>query len=232
MFALFKVGWMASRRPRKKKRPSRHQILTELRQRIIDGHYPPGSKLVEQGLAQEFAVSRPLIREVLTDLESQGLVEKRPNKGTIIRTIDSASLFEIMEIREVLEGLAARLAAEKTRPEQWRDMEIEFGEPFEQIVKNQMFEEYLDLIALFRKRMVEVAQNEELSKLIDSLYAKIRIVQRRIAILPGRIQVAIEEHRQVLRAILAGDPDEAEKMKRLNLKNAREWLEKYKKWVL
>jgi DNA-binding GntR family transcriptional regulator len=80
--------------------------------------------------------------------------------------------------------------------------------------------------------MVEAAQSEELSKLINSLYAKIRIVQRRIVILPGRIQQAIEEHREVLKAIMEGNSEKAEKMKRLNMHNARECLKKYKIWII
>jgi len=210
----------------------RENILHTLRERIVEGDYPQGVKLVEQDLAREFGVSRPLLREILSDLESLGLVEKRRNRGTTVRRIDSQSLLEIMEIREVLEGLAARLAAENSKPEDWRDLEEEFGKPFEQIVNNMDFKSYLDLISILRDRMVAAAQSDELSKLIISMYAKIQIVQRRIVILPGRINQAITEHRQVLAAIVEGNPDKAEKMKRLNMRNARECLEKYKTWVL
>jgi DNA-binding GntR family transcriptional regulator len=210
----------------------RNKILATLRERIVEGHYPQGVKLVEQDLAQEFGTSRPMLREIFGDLESLGLVEKFPNRGTTVRRIDSRSLLEIMEIREVLEGLAARLAAQNSQAEDWRDLQRQFGEPFEQIVRNNEFDKYLDLISAFRERMVAAARSEELSKLIISMYAKIRVVQRRIVILPGRIQQAIEEHRAVLNAIMEGNPDKAEEMKRLNMHNAREWLEKYKKWVL
>jgi DNA-binding GntR family transcriptional regulator len=216
----------------KPKRARRDDVLSTLRDRIIDGYYPQGIKLVEQDLAQEFGMSRPLLREVLGELESQGLVEKLRNKGTMVRRISPRSLLEIMEIREVLEGLAARLAAQNSKPGDWRDLEKQFGEPFEKIVKNLDFEKYLDLISIFRDRMVATSQSEELSKLINSQHAKIRVIQRRIIILPGRMQHAIKEHRNVLKAILAGDADAAEKMKRINMKNARECLEKYKKWVL
>jgi DNA-binding GntR family transcriptional regulator len=100
------------------------------------------------------------------------------------------------------------------------------------MVKNRDYEEYLALITHLRKRTVEAAKNKELSKLIDSIYAKIRIVQRRIIILPGRIEKAINEHRTVLKAIMEGDSARAEKMKRSNLRSAREYLKKYEKWVL
>jgi DNA-binding GntR family transcriptional regulator len=221
--------------PARKKKPNhlkRDHILATLRERIVEGYYPQGVKLVEQDLAQEFGTSRPMLREILGDLESLGLVEKFPNRGTTVRRIDSRSLLEIMEIREVLEGLAARLAAQNSQPQDWLDLEEQFDKPFEQIVENSEFDKYLDLISTFRDRMVAAARSEELSKLIISMYAKIQIVQRRIVILPGRIQQAIEEHRAVLRAIMEGNPEKAEKMKRVNMKNARECLEKYKAWVL
>ena len=217
---------------KKAKQNKRASVFAILRDQIVDGHYPQGVKLIEQDLAQEFGVSRPMLREIFSELESHGLVEKLPNRGTMVRRIDSRSLLEVMEIREVLEGLAARLAAQKSKPSDWRDLEKEFGEPFEQMVKNLDFDKYLDFIAYFRERMVTAAQSEELSKLIISIYAKIRIVQRRIVILPGRMQQAIKEHRAVLKAIIEGNPEKAEQKKRINMKNARDCLEKYKSWVL
>ena len=217
---------------KKAKQNKRASVFAVLRDRIVDGHYPQGVKLIEQDLAQEFGVSRPMLREILGELESYGLVEKLRNKGTMVRRIDSRSLLEIMEIREVLEGLAARLAAQKSKPSDWRDLEKEFGEPFEQMVKNLDFEKYLDFVAYFRERMVTAAQSEELCKLIIPIYAKIRIVQRRIVILPERMQQAIKEHRAVLKAIIEGNPEKAEQKKRINMKNARDCLEKYKTWVL
>ena len=206
--------------------------MATLRDRIVDGEYPQGVKLVEQDLAREFGISRPALREILVDLESQGLVEKRPNKGTVVRWVDAKSLLEIMGMREVLEGLAASLAAQRTTADEWRDLEAELAKPFSQMVENLEYDRYLSLITRFRERMVQAAQNEELSRQIYSLYAKIMIVQRRIVILPGRIQEAMEEHRQVLKAIMEGDAEKAEAKKRLNIRNARTWLEKYKKWVV
>ena len=216
----------------KEKKLTRGEIFAELSERITDREISQGAKLIEQDLSREFGVSRSMIRGVLTELEAQGLVKKLPNKGTVVSKIDSESLFEILEIREVLEGLSARLAARKTTAMDWKDLEKKFGEPGEQMVKNKQYEEYLSLITEFRKRTVKAAQNVELSRLIDSIYAKIRIVQRRIIILPGRIEKGILEHREVLKAIMKGDSAMAEKMKRNNLRSALKYLKKYEKWVL
>lgn len=223
---------MARRTASGSQQNKRSKVLTTLRDRIVDGYYPQGIRLVESVLANEFEVSRPMIRELLAELETQGLVEKKRNRGTMVRRVDTESLVEIMEIREVLEGLCARLAAQKSKPEDWRDLEEAFGERAEKMVKNLEFENYLSLVAEFRERMVEASHNKELSKLIYSLFAKITIVQRRIAILPGRIGEAIKEHREVLKAIMSGDPKRAEEAKRKNMRTARQYLVKYKTWVL
>lgn len=213
-------------------RVPKRAILTELQERISDRQIAPGVKLVEQDLAQEFGVSRTAIREILADLERQGLVERKPNKGTVVRLVDPRSLIEIYEIREVLEGLAARLATDNSQPGDWLDLQEEFGEPCERMVRDMDYEKYLDLITRFRKRMVEKAGSHELSKLIDSIYAQIRIVQRRVIILPERIQKGMLEHREVLKAMVEGDSEKAELMKRRNLRSAREHLKRYQKWIL
>lgn len=222
----------SNRNPSQPKWIRRAKVLETLRERIVEGFYPQGMKLVEQQLAKEFKISRPLLREILADLESQGLVEKKPNRGAMVRRVDSDSLLEIMEIREVLEGLAARLAARNSKPEDWADLERSFGKSAEKMIENNEFEKFLDLVATFRERMVQASRSEELSKLIYSLFAKITIVQRRVVILPGRMELAINEHREVLKALIAGDEDKAEAAKRKNLKSAKEFLNKYKTWVL
>jgi len=214
------------------KRFKREEVIKILRERIVDGHYPQGMKLTEQDLVTEFGISRPLLREIFTDLYSQGLVERKPNHGAIVRRVDSKSLMEIMDIREVLEGLAARLAARNSNPEDWIELEEAFGEPAEKMVENQDFDKFLELVATLREHIVKAAQNEELRNLIYSLFAKITIVQRRVVILPDRMKQGIKEHREVIKAIISGDENAAEQKKKENLRSARNYLEKYKKWIL
>lgn len=223
---------MKKKRASSKKWVKRNEIMETMRDRIVDGFYPQGMKLVESNLVEEFGISRPLIREILADLETQGLVERKPNRGAIVRRVDLTSLLEIMDLREMLEGLAARLATRNSSPEDWADMEKAFGKPADQMVENQDFDSFLDLVAALRDRIVKTAQNEELSKLIYSLFAKITIVQRRVVILPGRMKQGTNEHRQVIEAIMSGDEDAAEQKKRNNLRSARDYLIQYKKWVL
>ena len=78
---------------------------------IDRGRYPPGARLVETELAERFGVSRTPIREAIRQLEADGVVTHVPRQGACIRTLDYAEVMELYEMRAVLEGTAARLAA-------------------------------------------------------------------------------------------------------------------------
>lgn len=220
--------------PQKKsiKRLDRTKVLNVLRHRIVEGEYLPGSKLIENDLAREFGISRQVARELLQDLESRGLVEKEPNKGATIRRIDLTNLFEIMVLREVIEGLAARLATQNTTAADWQDLVDAFGDRMDEKIREKDLEGYLALVNKFQSRLFQAAGNKELLDVADRIYAKMRMVQRRLILLPGRLQVGLGEHRAILKAICSGDPGKAESLKRENIRSAIATLEKYKKWVL
>lgn len=91
------------------------RLATQLREAILDGDRPPGSKLIERDLAAEFGVSRVPVRDALKILEAEGLVELRPRTWAIVREFSEADLDDLDEVRAVLEPLAFRLAAQRHR---------------------------------------------------------------------------------------------------------------------
>lgn len=206
-------------------------MLKTLRERIAEGEYLPGSKLLEKELADEFGISRQMAREMLLDLEYRGLVQKEPNKGAVVRRIAPESLFQLMEIRVVLEGLAARLAAQNGNPEEWDDLVAAFGQPIEDTIREQDFDKYLSIVNKFQERLLKCAGNDELSLMADRIYTKMLLIQRRLIILPGRLEEGLKEHREVLQAIIEGDGEKAERLKKENLHSAIRYLKKFKKWV-
>jgi DNA-binding GntR family transcriptional regulator len=92
-------------------------MLEVLRQRIASHELPPGSRLLEHDLANEFGVSRARVREVFGILEVHSLIERIPNRGAVVLRLDLKQAQELFDIREMLEGLSARLAGEKTAGE-------------------------------------------------------------------------------------------------------------------
>jgi DNA-binding GntR family transcriptional regulator len=96
----------------------REQIKDVILQRILDGDYPPGSRLVETRIAQELGVSQAPVREALRDLEQLGCIVHEPFRGCSVRAFSAQELIEAFPVRAALEALAARLAAERiTEPE-------------------------------------------------------------------------------------------------------------------
>lgn len=94
----------------------RELALEKVREAIVSGHFRPGDRLVERDLCAQLGVSRTIVREVLRHLESEGLVANLPNKGPIVAQLDLNEARQIYEIRGALEGMAARLCAERDDP--------------------------------------------------------------------------------------------------------------------
>src|ERR1700753_1067080 len=88
-----------------------------LRQAIVSGRLQPNERLVESDLARSLGVSRTLIRAALVRLQHEGLVEHERHRGARVRLVSESEAVEILETRSVLEGLAARLAAERATAE-------------------------------------------------------------------------------------------------------------------
>lgn len=93
--------------------PLRDQVRDQLRDQIIKGSLAPGKRLIEQTLADEFGVSRIPVREAIRMLETEGLVETVPRRGVIVSTLSRSDLEHIFDLREALDSLAFRLAAER-----------------------------------------------------------------------------------------------------------------------
>ena len=105
--------------------PAPPNVFEALRVRIAQQEIAPGAKLRETDLAAEFKVSRARVREAIASLESRGLVQRIPNRGAVVMRLDLSQVFYIYDLREVLEGLAARLATQNVPAESWReDLEL------------------------------------------------------------------------------------------------------------
>jgi DNA-binding GntR family transcriptional regulator len=203
-----------------------------LRERIARHDYLPGAKLLENDLAREFGVSRARVREAFGALESRGLIQRIPNRGAEVARLDVSQMFEIYEVREMLEGLCVRRAVQNTPPAAWNDLVALFGKPMERHVKNGEFEDYIAKLEILRRRTMEAANNRVLADMLDSINDKTREIMRRIIILPGRAAEGLKQHRAVLAAMRKGDAAMAEKLKRENIRSSREFLERYQGFIL
>lgn len=96
--------------------PADASVVARLRRRIIDGLYPPGARLTEDGVAEALGVSRTPVRLALRTLEQEGLLHKTGKRGLVVRAFSEADVLCALEVRGALEGLAARRLAERGLP--------------------------------------------------------------------------------------------------------------------
>ena len=99
-------------------RPLREEVYDALRRAIVQGELPRGRRVVETELAGRLGISRTPVREALRKLEAEGLLSKGPGSNLVVNDLSSKDVEETFSIRAVLEGFAARLAAERATPEQ------------------------------------------------------------------------------------------------------------------
>ncbi len=207
-------------------------LLPALRARIARRELPPGAKLLENELSREFNVSRAKVRDAFGALAQRGLIQRIPNRGAVVARLDLSQVFEIYDVREMLEGLCVRLAVKQSKPQAWQDLVQLFGKPMEAIVKRGEFERYIANLELLRGRTIEAAGSTVLADMLDSINDKTREIQRRIIILPGRAAEGLKQHRAVLAAMRKGDALKAEQLRRANIRSSREYLERFQSFVL
>lgn len=207
-------------------------IFQALRVRISQQHIPPGAKLRETDLAAEFGVPRTRIRDALAALEQRGLVERIPNRGAVVIRLDLSQAMHIYGVRAALEGLAARLATENSRPEHWKPFLDRFEKQNRKLIEQGELDAYIEEYERLRRAINGAAANPVLLQMLDTMHEKTQVLIRRIIILPGRAEVGRKQHVEMLRAMCRGDGAEAERVRRGGLQSAQAALEKYQHYIL
>jgi len=208
------------------------RVMRILRQRIARHDLLPGTPLREQELSQEFGVSRSRIREVFALLEQLGLIERMPNKGALVRRQSLSHLLELLSVREVLDGLCTRLATDNAEPESWQDLVNLFGKPAEKMIRSGDVRGFLASHALLRKRVLKAAANATLLDNLIPIYDQTDMALRRLILLTPRANEALVEHQLVIAAMRRGDGENAEQLKRKQIRNVRDSLERYHQLLL
>ena len=157
---------------RKAAAPLRRQVLEELRQSIISGRLGSGTRLIERELIAMMGVSRTVLREVLRQLETEGLIAIIPNKGPVVRALTLDEAKDIYSIRAVLEGLAARLFVAHASEAQVKKLEQALSATVAAYEGDDP-ERILRIKNRFYDYMFEGAASETLSSMIATLHARI-----------------------------------------------------------
>jgi len=208
------------------------EVARLLRRRIATHDIPPGSRLREWEVAGQFGVSRLTAREALDILVHLDFVDRQPNRGIVVKRRELLEILQLFEIREVNEGLCARLAVGGVSGASWQDLVELFDEPMAAIVECRDLHAYVANYEELRARLIEAAASPMLAKLLRSLYEMTDIFVRRILLASDRTQYGLRDHRALLVALRAGDAAEAERLRRQTIANFRLAVERYSAFIL
>ena len=199
-------------------RASLSRVVSEqIRGRILDGSLKPGERLVEDRLSAELGVSRVPVREALRGLSVEGLVTLLPRRGATVVEITPETVAELVEVRALLEGLNAKLAAQRHDPEIVAVLEDTLARG-NQAAKSGTAEELARLNAEFHERLAEASRNAVLSDVMRGLRERTSIAFA----INGRARAREDwdEHAGILAAVIAGDAELAALLATRHVQNA------------
>jgi DNA-binding GntR family transcriptional regulator len=199
------------------------EVAHVLRQRIYTGFYPPGELLRQVQLSEDLQVSRTPLREALRMLQSEGLVEADGVRGVSVARADPQRLLNAYALREMLDGLAARQAAERAADRAEAvlgpivDAHLRTLDPW-------LPAEYSRLNVEFHAAVITLADNEFLSAQMTLVRKTSQVFAPAALISPDRARPAVLEHRRIVEAIASGNAELAEQLGREHIRETIEFL--------
>src|ERR1700761_4458548 len=184
---------------------------------IESGRLPPGSRLLEVELADRLGIRRTPVREAIKRLETQGLVSHEPNQGAVITKLDHARTVELYIVREVLEGVAARLVATSGTQQELDIIRTTMEEDWKYVDRPER------LVArdrLFHKQIQLTARNHFLNDILDNMRISQILMTGTTLAVKARPTALLEEHQAIVDAILVRDADKAESAARYHVRQA------------
>jgi len=201
-------------------KPLREMVFESLREAIILGRLKPGERLMEIQLAEEMGVSRTPVREAIRKLELEGFVVMVPRKGAYVAGVSVKDIADVFEVRSALEGLAAGLAAERITEEEMEELE-------KVILQISGEEDILTVVKKdneFHELIYRASRNERLKQIITHLQEQISRFRMTSLSVPGRLKIAVGEHKKIIEAICSRNVDLSMKLASEHMENAEQNL--------
>ena len=199
------------------------KVYLSLEEQIISQKLCPGESVTEMKLSRELGVSRTPVREALQRLDREGLIKLIPNKGAVVLGISEQDLMDIYKIRMRLEGLAARIAAEKRDEAFCRELRdnVELTEFY--MTKGNI-EKVKNLDSEFHDIIYRCCESRMLGKTLSELHRYISSYRKLSLAASGRIDRSLSEHREIYEAIAGGKADSADALMSEHVERALENL--------
>lgn len=196
----------------------------KLKENILTGLYRPGERITETNLAEDLMVSRTPIRDAINRLESEGLITSIPHRGIFVTQLTLKNIQDFYDTRLVLEGLAAKLAADNATDGEIADFQ-EFLNDMEAIFERDKslvnYKEIAQMNNKFHRLICKMSKNDVLTRMLASLDSPITLI-RATAWTEDRDRkfTTLIEHRQIAAAIINRDGSTAQRKAEEHIYNA------------
>ena len=209
--------------PRPIERPLRlmEAVVEQLRSLILNGELAPGMPLRQQDLAEQLGVSRTPLREALLRLEREGLVETSTSGVSRVVELSGAAAIEILDVREVVDGLAARLMAERGLDAEERAQLDQYLAAMEDANGRDDKHGYLVANTAFHLQLLTGPEHRRLEQFTTLIQMSCQATYLQRQHQTDRLRSSAGEHRGIVEAIAARDPDAAEACARAHIRSAR-----------
>lgn len=198
---------------------ARGRVREDVRKMILTGELKPGSRLTQQHLAKKFGVAQSVVRESLLELQASGLVRSVDNLGIFVSDLDTNTLIHAYRVREVIEGLAARLSCERASRSDIREM-YDLADRIHETALAGKLQERGTYDRQFHHKTILMSANPILLNLTESYQMLNMVVQ----VLRDHTLI-LNQHRGIVEAIEKGDADEAERRAREHVSGSRVTIE-------
>ncbi|BBI33901.1 GntR family transcriptional regulator [Cohnella abietis] len=186
-----------------------------IKQQILDGRLYPGDRIVETKVAKELGVSQTPVREAIRLLSGEGIITIVPNKGPMVRTFDMKDIYEVYSLRSMLEGLAIRLAVQLATDRQIEAL-VQHFEEMKKKLEDDAVDSLLQESSYIHQSIVRLSNQSRLSASYDSITFHIALAARIV----GRVSTKkkeVEQHAELIEALVSRNPDYAEKVMRQHI---------------
>lgn len=199
------------KKPIERHQTLREKILETIRESILKGTLKPGEKVAEPELAERFGISRTPIREAFRQLESEGYLTVIPRKGAVVTALSERDVDEFYAIKSILEGYAARLAAEQLSERDIERLEA-INAKLATLAAEGDVKSFYRVHNEFHDLFIRAAGNEKLQELIEQVGMKFNRLRMASLSLPGRMEISVVEHEKLIEAFKAGNSAEADRL--------------------
>jgi DNA-binding GntR family transcriptional regulator len=195
------------------------QVVESLRTAIFDRRFSPGDRLVERELCEMLDVSRTLLREALSQLEAEGVVQIIPHRGPIVAVYSAEDAKSIYEVRAALEEMAGRCFVECATESECKALETAFAE-MKRSCTSKLGADHLTVKTKFYAALTTGAHNPVLVEMLRLIHGRVSMLRATTLAQPGRLAASLAELGNIVKSIKARDAEAAARACRLHVENA------------